>query len=44
MDPAEQLKIRHEMKLKLLFGYVRTEEQNEEEEERRFVQAFINEY
>ncbi|TNV82610.1 hypothetical protein FGO68_gene16380 [Halteria grandinella] len=44
VDPVEQLKIRHEMKLKLLFGYVRTEEQNEEEEERRFVQAFINEY
>jgi hypothetical protein len=44
VDPEEQMKIRHEMKLKLLFGYKQTDSEAEEEEERKFVEAFINNY
>lgn len=37
VDPVEQMKIRHEMKLRLLFGYNKTESEDEEDEERKFV-------
>jgi hypothetical protein len=37
VDPEELIKMRHMMKLKLLFGYEVKEEANEEAEERRFV-------